>query len=959
MRGIGQPQPSAARRILGGLCVLAALVSGRAEAQDLIAVRTGRHAGFDRIVLEWSETPWYSATLGKESAVLRFAAPLGSLVGRIGGLQNLTASSAGANSLSLILRPGVSLQHYRLDNRVVIDLRDASRPGRAAPSGIDLSLAAEQPRQAKAERRTRARRLTPSVGVGQSPPLVPPPASAAVAPPASADDARPAEPTPAPAAPLPAVTPAPMPPPTVAAPVGRFVIPVPNYATAAVMQRGTKLIVALDTRDPLDFAAMKLDPSLAQAEIETRPDGAVLMLPNPTQASPRVRREAKAWVIALEASAEPPGPGLEPRADPAAARLLVSLQQPGRVVPVQDPETGLPLLLTTTGKAGQAVTVERRLPELDLLPTGLGVAVLARSDQVAIRVQGEGIAIALAVAERLALDPQVSTAPAAPTMSRSFAFPAQPAPALMERLKALQASIVAAPPLGRAAARRAAAEVMLALGLPQETQALLAIGYTEDPRAGRDPLYRALSSIAALLSGRPGEASGLSLPSLPDTDEIRLWRAVLANELGDPKAAAPGLRAAIPLVLAYPVALQDRLWPLFGQALAEAGDAAGLRALLAANPANSGLALPKAVLEELEGRPEAALAAYAAIAQGADRLARARAMRRAAELKLATGNLTPLATAEALEKSLFAWRGAEELALRLRIAELLAQGGAARRAFALLQESAALFPDEAPQLQAALREAFAGSLETEAPLAAITLYDASPQLLPANARGEAALAALAERLAELDLSDRATGLLRPLLARAQGERRAMLGLRLAALRLGEGDAADAGKILAESAMPDPPAGLALDRALLAARIEARRGRMTEAVASLRSFGAPAAETTAELLTEAQDWAAAAAALALRRGTLPAGAPVSDADQHLLVREAALLALAGDTAGLAALRKALAGRLPPGPLASAFQQLVDAPLQGLADLPRLQRELHIFHRLPTKVEAARQAARAAP
>ena len=955
MRGNCHPKPIAARRILRGLCLLAALFLGRAEAQDLIAVRTGRHAGFDRIVLEWSETPWYSATSGKESVVLRFAAPLGSLVGRIGGLQNLIASSAGANSLSLVLRPGVSLQHYRLDNRVVIDLRDASRPARVAPTGIDLSLAVEQPRQTKADRRSRARRPTPSGEVPSVSPVVPPPVSATLVPPPAVDDARPAEPAAAP----PTVTSAPTPPAAIAAPVGRFVIPVPNYATAAVLQRGAKLIVALDARDPLDFAAMKLDPSLAQAEIEARPDGAVLMLPNPAQASPRVRREAKAWVIALEASAEPPGPGLEPRADPAAARLLVSLQHPGRVVPVQDPETGLPLLLTTTGKAGQAVTVERRLPELDLLPTGLGVAVLARSDQVAIRVQGEGIAIALAVAERLALDPQVSTAPAAPTMSRSFAFPAQPAPALMERLKALQASIVAAPPLGRAAARRAAAEVMLALGLPQETQALLAIGYTEDPRAGRDPLYRALSSIAALLSGRPGEASGLSLPSLPDTDEIRLWRAVLANELGDPKAAAPGLRAAIPLVLAYPAALQDRLWPLFGQALAEAGDAAGLRALLAANPANSGLALPKAVLEELEGRPEAALAAYAAIAQGADRLARARAMRRAAELKLATGSLTPLATAEALEKSLFAWRGAEELALRLRIAELLSQGGAARRAFALLQESAALFPDEAPQLQAALREAFAGSLETEAPLAAITLYDASPQLLPANARGEAALAALAERLAELDLSDRATGLLRPLLARAQGERRAMLGLRLAALRLGEGDGADAGKILAESAMPDPPAGLALDRALLAARIEARRGRMTEAVASLRSFGAPAAETTAELLTEAQDWAGAAAALALRRGTLPAGAPVSDADQRLLVREAALLALAGDTAGLAALRQALAGRLPPGPLASAFQQLVDAPLQGLADLPRLQRELHIFHRLPTKVEAARQAARATP
>jgi putative ABC transport system permease protein len=60
------------------------------------------------------------------------------------------------------------------------------------------------------------------------------------------------------------------------------------------------------------------------------------------------------------------------------------------------------------------------------------------------------------------------------------------------------------------------------------------------------------------------------------------------------------------------------------------------------------------------------------------------------------------------------------------------------------------------------------------------------------------------------------------LARAQGERRATLGLRLAALRLGEGDATDAAKLLAETAMPDAPAALALDRALLMARIEADR-----------------------------------------------------------------------------------------------------------------------------------------
>jgi len=711
--------------------------------------------------------------------------------------------------------------------------------------------------------------------------------------------------------------------------------------------------VALDARDPIDVAALKRNPAFASAEMEARPEGLVVMLPIAAHLVPRLRRDARAFVISFQEAAEGTSPGLEPKSDSGGARLLMPLHQAGRVVPVQDPMTGLPLLLATTARPDQAVSVERRLPELDLLPTVLGIAVLARSDRVSLRAAGENIAIGLGN-DRMALDPDVGSAPPAPEMSRSFAFPKQQVPPLLERLKSLQTSIVNAPPLARMPERQAAAEVMLALGMPQEAQALLGIGFTEDPRAGREPLYRALSSIAALLSGRSGEASGLSLSSLPDTDEIRFWRAVLAAELGDAKAAAPGMRTTLPLLVAYPQALQRRLLPIVGQALADAGDREGLRALLQAVPDDPGLALPRAILEELDGRGDAALAAFAEIARNSDRLPRARALRRAAELRLATGLLSPLAAAAELEKSLFAWRGPDEVVLRLRIAELLLQGGAARRAFALLQESAGLFPEQTSQLRPALTDAFVASLETESPLAAIALYDANAQLLPFTARGDEALAVLAERLAELDLAERATALLRPLLARTTGERRAVLGLRLAKLRLQEGDLADAKQILGDTAIADLPAAIALERALLAARIAGRRGRHDEGVAMLRGFGPPAAEAIAELLTESRDWSGAAASLAARRAAQPATAtPLSEADQRLVVREATLLALAGDQPGLIALAQAMTGRLSHEALSRAFLQMVNTPLQGLANLPRLQRDLHIFQRLPDGAAAARK------
>ena len=76
---------------------------------------------------------------------------------------------------------------------------------------------------------------------------------------------------------------------------------------------------------------------------------------------------------------------------------------------------------------------------------------------------------------------------------------------------------------------------------------------------------------------------------------------------------------------------------------------------------------------------------------------------------------------------------------------------------------------------------------------------------------------------------------------------------------------------------------------------------------------------------------------------------------MLLRQAALLALAGDEAALGTLRASQATRMGEGPLADAFALLTADPLRGLADLPRLQRELQLFRNLPARLEALRAGA----
>ena len=336
-------------------------------------------------------------------------------------------------------------------------------------------------------------------------------------------------------------------------------------------------------------------------------------------------------------------------------------------------------------------------------------------------------------------------------------------------------------------------------------------------------------------------------------------------------------------------------------------------------------------------------------------MARARALRRAVELRLATGKIDKAQAARALEATIHAWRDeSEETGLRIRVAELRRDSGDARGALALLRETEVLFADRAAQLRPAIGAAFLGALQQAEPLAAVALFDAYPELLPGDQAGEAAMLMLADRLVALDLAERAATLLGQAAARTQGVARAALGLRQAALRFLDGDAGATLAALDASLAEPLPEALTRERRILAARAQGRLGQREEAVAALRTLGPAGAEPLSQMLIELQDWAGAAAAFAgvLQASLPPAPAPLDESQRRLVLRQAAMLVLAGDDAALAAWRGDFAPRLQGGPLAEAFTLLTADPQRGLADLPRLQRELQLFRSMPSRLEALR-------
>ena len=586
----------------------------------------------------------------------------------------------------MLFRPGARPRIFRLGDRVVLDVLD---PGRAVPEAAGQNEAGDS-RSARAAANPSAQQG----GRERRNAVVEPPPTAQTALPAVTSAPAPA---PAPAsvvtrtAPGPTASAVPVtePPATpIAAPTlpprgavavriasapGRaraLSLRLPEGTGVAILRRGDALLAVLDNPVPLDLSALRGDPVLGASDAQLLPEAAVLRLRLAAPAVLVARREGDLWLLEPAREA-PPGRSILPETEGDALTLRAA--RPNRVVALEDPETGLPLLIGTVGETEQSSPQTRRLPRAELLPTLLGIALLARGDGVSLRTGAERF-----VLEGAGAGAPISPGPAqgAAAMTRLLQLPSLPPAEAADRLRVQQSALAGVPPLQRASLRLDAAETMLALGLPQEAQAMLRLSFQEDPGAAAEARAKVLNAAAALLAGRVAEAAALDDAALPRTDETALWRAVLSAARGERVQAAQGFAATLPLLMAYPGPLRARLMLPAAEALVEGGEHAAARRLIDGAGALPGLDYARGRLAEAEGRTSDALSAYEEAARGRDRRLRARALRRAVEVRLASGALDAAGAAAALEAALFAWRGdAEEAEARTRLATLRQTSG--------------------------------------------------------------------------------------------------------------------------------------------------------------------------------------------------------------------------------------------------------------------------------------------
>ncbi|MGI4944867.1 MAG: hypothetical protein ACRYHQ_30640, partial [Janthinobacterium lividum] len=748
-----------------------------------------------------------------------------------------------------------------------------------------------------------------------------------------------------------AAIPAPLPP---GAPGSAIVLPFGTGVGAAAFRQGDAALVVFDVRRPIDLSGVTGDPAFAAAQIALLPSATTLSLPLPAGGALRLARRADGWLVAA-VPAVSPVPIVPVVVGDA---LSLPANAPGQVVAVPDAQTGGTLLVGTQRAGGEAVVSQRQVPEFVLERTWQGVVVAPVSDRIELRAVPEGFRLGASGGPlELAPTPDGARVLAdAASLTRRFDFPDLPIEALRRRLEREVATAAQAPALARLAPREAAAQTMIALGLGAEAQSLLQLAVDEAPQQASDPDVVGLAAIAALLAGRVGEADGLLAPSLSGTDEVALWRAVLAatGHEEQPDAAAV-FAAELPLVLTYPEVLRQRLLPLAAETMLRGGQVPAARALLARLPKEPVLAFARALALQQAGDTDGALAAYAVLAQDHDRLLHARAEAAATELQLSAGRIDAATAARTMSDQLAAWRGgAREQRMRLRLAEVQVQAHAWRGALDTLRDTEALFPEARADLRGRVAAVFDGVLKASgagtSPLDIVTLVDENADLLPGGEAGDRLSVLLADKLVALDLPNRAEPVLAKLAAAvAPGPGRATLGQHLAEMRLESANPTGAVAALAATDSPGLPSALVAARTFVLARAEARLGDVNGATALLAGLGTPAADDLrAKVLAAAHDWHGAEAVLAGLAAAIPAAGPLDDGQQDLLVRLAGAAAQAGDAAQLGRLRgqSARVG----GPRGEMFRLLVAAPVQGLADLPRAAGETVLARAIPAGLQA---------
>lgn len=739
---------------------------------------------------------------------------------------------------------------------------------------------------------------------------------------------------------------------------------------AAIYRRGGQFWMVFDRAAPLALDGARAEGGAA-ASLEQLPatQGTVARLTVEPGVHPVAWRDGYAWLVEARRGSVVPAKDIPVHAEPTApggARLLLTMDEPGDPLLLDDPESSERLHVVPLRRPGLGVGSDRDYPEVRLLATAQGVAVRAEADGIAVERVGDGIQITRTTGLKLSHEEGAG--------SRQVRWPGDrsPAPRLFDMARwrrggaatftsikqELQTAVVTATRSERSRLRLELAQFYFAHGFAADALGTLKQVPASDPLFA-EPAFKALLGATALLANDLELAErNLGEPALSGHPEVTLWLGLLRFRQQAWMDAAQHFADGIGLLRFEHNPYGAEFVLAAARASLEAGDLDGstryLDMLADSGPGKAaryemdylrGLGLRAAGLDE------AALAHFERVVKGAKGPTRIKATVARIQLLADRGKMPYDEAIGELERLRFLWRGDEiEFAIHRALGDYYAKDKRYMQSLQSLRRAIVNFPQDLRigELQEEMRALFArlfldGADDEVSPFTALAIYEEFQELTPDGEAGDRMITHLVDRLVAVDLLERAGALLeRQLEDRLRGPERAQVGARLARIRLQDERPERVLEALEASEIEGMPAALAVERRRLGARALARLGRKAEALALIANDRNRETEIVrAEIYWRNKDWAGAAKSLGRLADQLGV---VEDeltvADSRLVLTWATALALHDDRHGMLVLRRRFDAAMEKGPNAEAYRLVtkeLEGPVPDLATLAMKVRE----------------------
>lgn len=862
---------------------------------------------------------------------------------------DLTGLDAGKEALSLTLSLPKDWQVRSFDDEtgLVVDLL---RPVKQeAPSLVELSKPPAP---------------TPPVPAA-TPPTEPAPKSAATAP-----AAQPATP------PTQAVAAAPAAPEVPPGPVAmtvdgkrldfRFTRPT---GAAAFLDAGVMTLV-FDTRDTIDPAKLAgLMPKLIEDSTVTR-EGKVTLVRLRLAGQPlaRVFDNGPTWSLDLGEDAGRPATPVEPqRSMDERGQTIVAVPLAGLtgIHWLETGPAGLPVAVATATGPTRLTPKPYQFVEFGLLPTAQGLAVQPHADDVAVRAGTEQVRIGRSGGLNVSLDIGAPLPKPEEKAGKQEAAPLLDGDAWArlrldnprERARALMLDITDASRGRKSEARLALARFYAANGLMPEAAGPLNALLADDKamRGNREALF--LRGVIATGMHRHQQAlAAFDAGPIKDDVEAGLWRALVEERLNRNAQALVGFRRAESVLDRYPLHLQGEFREAMARtALAQQDIAVAERQIqaLADMPRGSfdqeHLALLQARLDDISGRPEAAMNGYKPLFEAKSRPVAAEAQLRAVKLADAEKrtDIKPEEAIARLETVSVIWRGGRlEIEALAGLGRLYADQQRWRDAFMVARRANENFTEDPltsrmhDETAQRFAELFSGSGLGKLPrIETLALFYDFKEFLPIGRRGDEITRLLADRLVELDLLDQASEILKYQMdRRLSGAARSTVATRLAMIDLMNGKPADAVRALNTTRLVELPADVKRARLLLEAKALSDLSRTDQALEMLEVERGPEIDRLrADIYWTGRRWREAGEAYERLLGESWRGdGALGDSERADVMRAGVSYVMASENLSLDRLRSKFAPKMARGADARTFAFITGADRTRAADIREMAR-----------------------